>query len=93
MRYQRMPIEAESPEEKGYETIKYNLAESSVRDLRLSDILPPAERVAKLYHNYQTMVGPGHWFEQSNQFFRLGFGYPTTDELRQGLASIRACLV
>lgn len=43
MRYNRMPIEAESPEEKGYDTIRYNLAESSVRDLRLADVLPPAD--------------------------------------------------
>lgn len=42
MLYQRMPIEAESPEERGYSTIKYNLAESSVRDLSLKqlDIIP-----------------------------------------------------
>lgn len=47
----------------------------------------------RLYHHYQTMVGPGHWFEQPNELFRIGFGYPTSDELRQGLANIRACLV
>lgn len=42
MLYQRMPIEAESPEERGYSTIAYNLAESSVRDLTLQqlNILP-----------------------------------------------------
>lgn len=38
MKYVRMPIEIESPEEMGYSTIKYNLAESSVRDIRLSDL-------------------------------------------------------
>ena len=37
-----MPIEVESPEEKGYSTIKYNLAESSIRDKKISDILPDA---------------------------------------------------
>ncbi|MBS0579831.1 MAG: pyridoxal phosphate-dependent aminotransferase [Proteobacteria bacterium] len=35
MRYQRMPIEVESPEELGYSTIRYNLAESSVADQSL----------------------------------------------------------
>ena len=35
-----MPIEAESPEEMGYETIRYNLAESSVRDRQLGEVLP-----------------------------------------------------
>lgn len=38
MQYKRMPIEVESPEEMGYGNIKYNLAESSVRDRRISDI-------------------------------------------------------
>lgn len=42
MQYKRMPIEVESPEEKGYSTIKYNLAESSIRDKKISDILPDA---------------------------------------------------
>jgi aspartate/methionine/tyrosine aminotransferase len=37
MQYHRMPIEVESPEELGYSTIKYNLAESSIADKRLSD--------------------------------------------------------
>ena len=32
-----MPIEVESPEEMGYSTIKYNLAESSVRDIYFRD--------------------------------------------------------
>lgn len=35
MHYRRMPIEVESPEERGYEQIDCNLTESSVRDLRL----------------------------------------------------------
>ncbi|WP_153796061.1 aminotransferase class I/II-fold pyridoxal phosphate-dependent enzyme [Foetidibacter luteolus] len=38
MRYQRMPIEKESPEELGYGNIRYNLAESSVSDFVLKDI-------------------------------------------------------
>lgn len=38
MKYQRMPIEVESPEELGYSTIQYNLAESSVTDMRLGDL-------------------------------------------------------
>lgn len=35
MLYRRMPIEVESPEERGYETLDCNLTESSVRDLTL----------------------------------------------------------
>lgn len=38
MKYKRMPIEVESPEEMGYSTIKYNLAESSVRDIYFRDL-------------------------------------------------------
>ena len=36
--YRRTPIEKESPEEFGYERIKYNLAESSVPDFILGDL-------------------------------------------------------
>jgi aspartate/methionine/tyrosine aminotransferase len=38
MLYKRMPIEKESPEEKGYDTILHNLAESSVSDLSFSEL-------------------------------------------------------
>jgi aspartate/methionine/tyrosine aminotransferase len=37
MKFVRMPIEVESPEERGYSTIRYNLAESSVTDRPLGD--------------------------------------------------------
>lgn len=38
MLYKRMPIEIESPEEVGYDSILYNLAESSVTDLRFEEL-------------------------------------------------------
>lgn len=38
MRYTRMPIEIESPEELGYASIKYNLSESSYTDALLKDV-------------------------------------------------------
>jgi aspartate/methionine/tyrosine aminotransferase len=38
MIYRRMPIEIESPEELGYNTILYNLAESSVKDRTFGDL-------------------------------------------------------
>jgi len=38
LRYERMPIEVESPEEIGYNRIRYNLSESSITDQRLSDL-------------------------------------------------------
>ena len=37
MKFRRMPIEIESPEELGYDTIANNLSESSFSDMRLSD--------------------------------------------------------
>ena len=37
MRYRRMRIEVESPEQLGYTAIRHNLAESSVSDMRLAD--------------------------------------------------------
>ena len=37
MKYVRMAIEKESPEQLGYDKIKYNLTESSIRDRSLSD--------------------------------------------------------
>ena len=43
MKYARMVIEKESPEEYGYGRIRYNLSESSIRDRKLSDVgVPPA---------------------------------------------------
>ncbi|OYU66921.1 MAG: aspartate aminotransferase, partial [Cytophagaceae bacterium BCCC1] len=41
-----------------------------------------------LLNTHQTMLGPGHWFEQSDQFFRLGFGFPTAEELMEGLRKV-----
>jgi aspartate/methionine/tyrosine aminotransferase len=37
MRYRRLAIEIESPEERGYDTIRHNLTESSYTDRRLED--------------------------------------------------------
>ncbi|QMW00511.1 aminotransferase class I/II-fold pyridoxal phosphate-dependent enzyme [Spirosoma foliorum] len=45
-----------------------------------------------LYSTYQTLVGPGHWFEQDKIYMRIGFGYPTSDELATGLQNLERCL-
>lgn len=45
-----------------------------------------------LYEKHKTLVGAGHWFEQSDRSFRLGFGYPSNEELRQGLKNIDASI-
>jgi aspartate/methionine/tyrosine aminotransferase len=41
-----------------------------------------------LLDEYKTMVGPGHWFEMDDRYFRVGFGYPAEGAMRQGLANI-----
>jgi aspartate/methionine/tyrosine aminotransferase len=43
---------------------------------------------AELFERHATIVGPGHWFEQPDRSFRLGFGWPTHEELAGGLAAI-----
>jgi len=45
-----------------------------------------------LTEDFGTYVGPGHWFEQSRRHFRLGFGWPTLEELKGGLAGISGAL-
>lgn len=37
-------------------------------------------------------VGPGHWFEQDRRFMRIGYGWPTADELQEGLTAISKAL-
>ncbi|MEO7465406.1 MAG: pyridoxal phosphate-dependent aminotransferase [Pseudomonadota bacterium] len=46
----------------------------------------------RLLRDHGTYVGPGHWFEMSDRYFRLGYGWPTTEELEGGLAGISAAL-
>ena len=45
-----------------------------------------------LFEEHGTIVGPGHWFEQPRTHFRLGYGWPALQELREGLAAIDAAL-
>lgn len=46
----------------------------------------------RLLQDHGTYVGPGHWFEMPDRYFRLGFAWPTADELEGGLAGISAAL-
>jgi aspartate/methionine/tyrosine aminotransferase len=45
-----------------------------------------------LYNECQTVVGYGHWFEQSERYFRIGFGYPSMADLVEGLRRFEECL-
>jgi aspartate/methionine/tyrosine aminotransferase len=41
-----------------------------------------------LLEEHGTYVGPGHWFDQDPRFFRLGFAWPTEQELERGLEGL-----
>ncbi|MGI8757157.1 MAG: pyridoxal phosphate-dependent aminotransferase, partial [Acidimicrobiales bacterium] len=43
-----------------------------------------------LLADHGTYVGPGHWFELDDRHFRLGFGWPTTEQLQAGLSALVA---
>ena len=45
-----------------------------------------------LYERYATIVGPGHWFERERTYMRIGFGYPSLEELKAGLHALEICL-
>jgi len=45
-----------------------------------------------LFEEFGTYVGPGHWFDQDRRFFRLGFAWPTRDELVRGLEALDAAV-
>ena len=37
---------------------------------------------------YKTFVGPGHWFDMDKNYMRIGFGWPSAQELQKGLENI-----
>jgi aspartate/methionine/tyrosine aminotransferase len=41
-----------------------------------------------LLDEFGTYVGPGWWFDQDPRHFRLGFAWPTEEELRAGLRGL-----
>jgi aspartate/methionine/tyrosine aminotransferase len=43
-----------------------------------------------LLHEHGTYVGPGHWFELDDRYFRLGYGWPAEAELAAGLDGLLA---
>jgi aspartate/methionine/tyrosine aminotransferase len=46
----------------------------------------------RLLVEHGTYVGPGHWFEMPPEFVRIGFGWSTERELRDGLAAITSTM-
>jgi len=57
MRYRRMPIEIESPEQMGYSSIRNNLSESSYTDALFGDIEIPASVLKDLVLCYGSHMG------------------------------------
>ncbi len=55
MRYRRMPIEIESPEQYGYDLIDNNLSESSVSDMRLGDLDVRLDDLVLAYGDHRGM--------------------------------------
>lgn len=53
MKYVRMPIEIESPEQLGYEHVKYNLTESSFADAFLGDLDLDLRKLLLCYGDHQ----------------------------------------
>jgi aspartate/methionine/tyrosine aminotransferase len=47
---------------------------------------------ARLLDAYGAYVGPGHWFEMPDRFFRLGYGWTGRDDLKAGLSAISKAL-
>jgi aspartate/methionine/tyrosine aminotransferase len=45
-----------------------------------------------LNHTYKTFVGPGHWFEMEDRYMRIGYGWPSNQELKGGLDCITKTL-
>jgi aspartate/methionine/tyrosine aminotransferase len=45
-----------------------------------------------LNERYGTFVGPGHWFGMDRRFMRIGFGWPSPEDLRAGLENISRAL-
>ena len=41
-----------------------------------------------LLHKYGTYTGPGHWFDSPRHYMRIGYGWPTRQQLREGLDAI-----
>ena len=46
-----------------------------------------------LFDEHGTYVGGGHWFDMDRRFFRVGFAWPTTEELARGLETLDAAAV
>jgi predicted nuclease of predicted toxin-antitoxin system len=72
MQYKRMPLEIEAPEEKGYNTIKYNLAESSMRDIQLKDLDVDLKDLVLFYGEHRGIVKLREGNYSRQRYFKRG---------------------
>ncbi len=45
-----------------------------------------------LLTEHKTYVGAGHWFEMDKRSMRIGFGWPTQDQLKKGLECVEKAI-
>ena len=45
-----------------------------------------------LLRKYSTLVGPSHWFDMDDKYFRIGYGWPSKENLEGGLKNITVAL-
>ena len=45
-----------------------------------------------LLEKYGTYTGPGHWFEMPRHYMRVGYGWPTKQQLHEGLEGLSKSL-
>lgn len=60
--------------------------------LIVPDSFDPDVFYTDLLEKHGTYVGPGHWFEMPRTHFRVGFAWPSEEELKGGLKAISAAL-
>ncbi|KAJ6143715.1 hypothetical protein N7471_003168 [Penicillium samsonianum] len=53
----------------------------------------PAAFYKRSMEQHGVYVAPGHWFDLEDVYFRVGFGWPTIDELKYGLGTISVLCV
>jgi DNA-binding transcriptional MocR family regulator len=56
------------------------------------DIGDVADFYRQLFEETGTIVGPGHWFARDDRSFRLGFGWPSVEDLECGLTNIETTI-
>jgi aspartate/methionine/tyrosine aminotransferase len=54
--------------------------------------IDPVKLHQLLNQRYGVFAGPGHWFEQEARYMRIGYGYPSPEDLSTALDHVSAAL-